>query len=157
MALYVREGSEKEQCCLLTLHWLSFISPATHKQIGPFWCWFPGGWACVHSGTLWVSPMTFPVRLGVFSAAATPTDFYSQRFLRLYFPALEHWIARSVSLLICSSQLICTQMWDCLVHQLLPCCTSSPPQLPVSAPPTSLDECFFFNFLVVGLYYSSIF
>ena len=30
-------------------------------------------------------------------------------------------------------------------------------QLPVSAPPTSLDECFFFNSLVVGLPYSSIF
>ena len=34
---------------------------------------------------------------------------------------------------------------------------SSPPQLPVFAPPTSLDECFFFNFLVVGLPYSFIF
>ena len=30
-------------------------------------------------------------------------------------------------------------------------------QLPVSTPPTSLDECFFFNSLVVGLPYSSIF
>ena len=30
-------------------------------------------------------------------------------------------------------------------------------QLPVSAPPTSLDECFFFNSLVVRLPYSSIF
>ena len=29
--------------------------------------------------------------------------------------------------------------------------------LPVSAPPASLDECFFFNSLVVGLPYSSIF
>ena len=29
--------------------------------------------------------------------------------------------------------------------------------LPISAPPTSLDECFFFNSLVVGLLYSSIF
>ena len=28
--------------------------------------------------------------------------------------------------------------------------------LPVSAPPTSLAECFFFNFLVVGLPYSLI-
>ena len=30
-------------------------------------------------------------------------------------------------------------------------------QLPISAPPTSLDECFFFNSLVVGLPYSLIF
>ena len=44
-----------------------------------------------------------------------------------------------------------------LVHQLLPCCKFSPPPLPISAPPTSLDECFFFNTLVVGLPYSMIF
>ena len=43
------------------------------------------------------------------------------------------------------------------VHQLPPCCESSPPQLPISAPPTGLDECFFFTSLVVGLPYSSIF
>ena len=34
---------------------------------------------------------------------------------------------------------------------------SPPPQLPVSTPPTSLEECFFFNSFVVGLPYSSIF
>ena len=44
-----------------------------------------------------------------------------------------------------------------LVPQLLPCCESSPLQLPISAPPTGLDECFFFNSLVVGLPYSLIF
>ena len=43
------------------------------------------------------------------------------------------------------------------VLQPLPCHESSPPQLPVSIPPTGLDECFFFNSLVVGLTYSSIF
>ena len=62
----------------------------------------------------------------------------------------------------------------CLVPQLFlpvylhanigpPClpATALPPvlsaQLPISAPPTGLDECFFFNLLVVGLPYSSIF
>ena len=44
--------------------------------------------------------------------------------------------------------------WFC---QLLPCCESSPPWLPVSAPPMGLDECFFLISLVVGLSYSSIF
>ena len=39
----------------------------------------------------------------------------------------------------------------------LPCCISYSPRLPISAPPTSLDECFFFKSLVVGLPYSSIF
>ena len=31
----------------------------------------PGGWACVHSRTLWVSPVNSPVRLGVSAAAAS--------------------------------------------------------------------------------------
>ena len=55
--------------------------------------------------------------------------------------------------------------WPALFHNLPPrwvrqprcCCESSPPRLPVSAPLTSLDECFFFISLVVGLPYSSIF
>ena len=41
------------------------------------------------------------------------------------------------------------------VLQLLPCCESSA-QLPISAPPTGLDECFLFNSLVIGLPYSSV-
>ena len=44
--------------------------------------------------------------------------------------------------------------WVC---QRPPCHEPSPPQLPVSTPPTGLDECFFFISLVVGLPYSSIF
>ena len=43
------------------------------------------------------------------------------------------------------------------VHQPPPCRESSLPRLPISAPPTGLDECFFFIFLVVRLPYSSIF
>ena len=54
-------------------------------------------------------------------------------------------------------QFICLQMWDRPLRQPLPCHESSLPQLPVSAPPTGLDECFFFNSLVVGLPYSLIF
>ena len=55
------------------------------------------------------------------------------------------------------SWFIHTQMWDCQVLQPPPSNTSSPPELCFSAPPTSLDECFFFNSLVVGLPYSLIF
>ena len=68
----------------------SFVtSSTTHKQIGPFWCWFPGGWACACSRTLWVSPTNSPVKLGVSPAAAsTPTGFYSQRFWGFIYP---HW------------------------------------------------------------------
>ena len=43
------------------------------------------------------------------------------------------------------------------VRQPPPCHESSLPLLPISAPPTGLDECFFFISLVVGLPYSSIF
>ena len=43
------------------------------------------------------------------------------------------------------------------VHQPPLCHVSSSPWLPVSTPPTRLDECFFFNFFVVGLPYSSTF
>ena len=74
------EGSEREQCCLFDSWWLSVTTPATHKQIGPWWCWFLGGWLCVCSRTLWVFPTNPLVRLGVYSAAATSTGFYSQRF-----------------------------------------------------------------------------
>ena len=48
-------------------------------------------------------------------------------------------------------------MWDCPVLKSTPCCMSSLPQLPVSAPPTSRDVCFFFNSCVVRLPYGSIF
>ena len=45
----------------------------------------------------------------------------------------------------------------CWVQQSSPCCDSSLPRLPVCAPSPGLDECFFFNSLVVRLPYSSIF
>ena len=121
--------------------------------------------------------------------------------MRLYFPKLESWVARSTSLpavppvylwanvvlqgathhSACptlhhseSGPLgLSARMWGhrvCRWSDHLPLlshtppvwvpprqCKSSPPWLPVSAPPTSLDECFFFISLVVGFLYSSIF
>ena len=51
--------------------------------------------------------------------------------------------------------------WSPGLHSWLcqppPCHESSLPWLPVSTPPTCLNECFFFISLVVGLPYSSIF
>ena len=102
-----------------TLCWISVISPATHKQIGPFSCWFPGGWVCVHSRPLWVSLTTSPGRLGVSPAAASaPTGIFSQWF-EASFP--------------CAGSLGCV-VW-CWVHQPPPCCESSPPSCP--SPPLS--------------------
>ena len=113
----------------------SVTSPSTHNQIGPFWCWFPSGWACAHSRPLWVSPRNSPVRLGVSPAAAsTPTGVFNQRFDAL-FP-----LARALGCVICHpvSQLL--PCWPAAalptllhnlpphwVHQLPPCHESSPP------------------------------
>ena len=62
--------------------------------------------------------------------------FIQSEVLRLYFPALELWVAKSVSLPSCSSQFICTRMWDCPGCKPLPRCESFPPGCP--APPLLL-------------------
>ena len=70
---------------------------------------------------------------GSFSRCLNPHRFFQSEVLRLYFPELEPWVAQSVSLPSCSSWFICTRMWDCPVHQLLPRHESSLPGCP-SAP-----------------------
>ena len=57
---------------------LSVTSPATHKQIGPFRCWLPGGWVCVRSRILWISSKDYPVRLGVL-LPLQPIQFFIAR------------------------------------------------------------------------------
>ena len=97
-----------------------------------------------------------------FFCRSNPSSFLTARGFEVLFPALELWVAWSVLLPSFSSWFISTQMWD---HQPLsnppgpqpPCCMSSPPWLPISAPPTGLDESFFFNSLVVRLPHSLIF
>ena len=138
---------------------------------------------CIYSRTLWVSPTTSAVRLGVSPAAAsTPMGVFNQRFESL-FPR-----AGALVCMVCFGPLLfllvylctnvgpkglpATTLWGLLaaawlapfhnppphwVCQLPPCRGSFPPQLPVSAPPTGLDECFFFISLFVGLPYSLIF
>ena len=111
------------------------------------------------------SPTSSPVRLGVSPAAtSTPTGVFDQWFEAL-FPhtgTLDCEVCQpgppaAVSLVSCS-----------FAHPTPQSATSLGPlaaalehflsaQLPVSDPPTSLDECFFFISLVVRLPYSSIF
>ena len=101
---------------------------------------------------------------GSFSCHCNPHMFLQSEVLRLYFSTLEPWVVRSDLLPSWSSWFFCMQMWDCWLHHLpphwvlqpLPCCESAPTQLPISAPPTSLDECVFFKSLVVWLPYSSV-
>ena len=60
-----------------------------------------------------------------FSCCCNPHRFLQPEVMRLSFPALEPWVAWSVSLPSCSSQLVCTKMWDIRVQQ-------PPPRLPQS-------------------------
>ena len=149
------------------LGWLSVTSPATHKQIGPFWCWFLGGWVCACSRTLWVSPINSPVRLGVSPVAtSTPTSVFSQRLWHCISPHWNPWLlGQSCSPVVPPglSAHKCETAQSTSHHLACP----SPPaaalprvlssRLPVSDPFTSLDECFLFESLVVGLPYGSIF
>ena len=114
-------GQRGNNAACSAFHCLSVTSPATQKQIGPFWCSFLGGWFCVCSRTLWVSPVNSPLRLGVSPAASTPTDIFHSKVLRLSFPALEPWVAWSVSFPSCSPLFIHMQIWDCPLHQPSPC------------------------------------
>ena len=116
------------------------------------------------------------------AAVSTPTGVFNQRFEALFFhagvlgcvvcltslPFLPVYLCANVG----PQGLPATTLWGLLpaawpapfhnppphwVRQPPPCCESSPPRLPISAPPTGLDECFFFISLVVGLPYSLIF
>ena len=104
--------------------------------------------------------------VGTFSCCCNPHRFFQSEVLRLYFTLVEPWVAQYVWLPSYSSWFICMQMWGgrSTSHHLT-CPSPSAADwlgvlsiwLPISAPPTGLDECFFFNSLVVGLQYSSIF
>ena len=105
--------------------------------------------------------MVSPERPADSCTATISTGFWSQRFWRFNFPVLEPWaVWPGLGLGSLAPDFIHYMwMWDCLFHQPPHCChtASSLPWLPISTPPTCLDEYGFFKFLVVGLPYSSIF
>ena len=165
VTLYVGEGLRGSNGACSTLCRMLVTPSTTHNQIGPLWCWFPSGWACAHSRPLWVSPTTSPVRLGVSPTAAfTPTGVFNQRFEAL-FPC-----AGAVGCAVCFAPPLFLPVYLCanVGPQGLSATTLwGPPAaaflwvlsapLPVSAPPTGLDECSLFISLVVGLPYILIF
>ena len=146
----------------------SVTSSATHKQIGTSGADSQGGGFVYILGPCG-SLNELSCGTGSFSHCLKPHKFFQSKVLRFYIPMLEPWVMWSVSLPICSSWFILTQMWDHQPPPHLPrssnhhlaACPLSPsfpslPQLHVPTPPTGVDECFF-NSLVVGLPYSLIF
>ena len=85
-----------------------------------------------------------------------PQEF-STSGLRLYFPSPEPHVAQSVTRSTsCRSACPASQSATLLGPPAPALLRVLSTQLPVSAPPPGLDECFFFISLVVGLPYSSI-
>ena len=78
--IVVLSGRDQRGNTCSALGWHSDTSPTAHKQIRPFWCWFPGEWVCVRSRTLRVFPVNFPVRLGVSPATTNCTGFIARGF-----------------------------------------------------------------------------
>ena len=117
---------------------------------------------CMFQGPVGLSS-ALSCEAGSFSCSRNPHRFSQPEVLRLSFPTPAPWAVQSVLLPSCSSWAICIRTWG---HQTLPHLFSpsaatltrvlSTP-LPVSALPTGLVECFFYNFLVVRLPYSSLF
>ena len=96
----------------------------------------------------------------------THSFFFQSEVLRLYFPTLEPWIARPACSTVVPPHLSsckygATQSANHSLAQPVlqppPCCMSSLPQMPVSAPPSSLNKYFFFNCFTVGFPHSLIF
>ena len=85
MSLVVGEGSEREQCCFLSLQPVFSHSLHYPQSNWALLVLIPGWVGCVCSRPLWVSPTNSPVRLEVSpTAAPTPTGVFSQRFEALF-------------------------------------------------------------------------
>ena len=138
---------------LLFSGWLSVTSSATHKQIGPFWCWLPLGWVCVCSRTPWVSPTNTPFKLGVLFQLQLPQDF-SVRGFEACFPHTG-----TLGCVVClASQLFLlvflhANVGLCLPASTLPCILSTPAACLCPSSGSGL----MFNCLVFGLPYNLIF
>ena len=132
-----------------------------------FWCSFPSGGFVYVLGPCGSLQWTLLSGWEFLLLQPQPPQVFSISGLRLYFPTLGPWVAPSVSIPSCSSRFICMWMLDHLVWNPKSTTLPGPPatallwvlstQLPVSTPPTGLNECFFFTSLVVGCPYSSIF
>ena len=158
-------GPRGNNAACSTLCWFSVTSPTTHNQIRPFWCWFlVGGFAYI-LGPCGSLLLTLLWGWEFFELTPQPLQVFSVRDFEALFP--------NTGILGCTVCLTPQLFLPVYLHAYvgwpspqatalpgppataLPCVLSA--RLTVSTPPTSLDECFFFNSLVVGLPYSLIF
>ena len=145
------------------------LPPLPTIKLGPSGAASPVGGLVYTLGPLWVSLTNCPVRLGVSPAAApAPTGVFNQRFEALFSlrwsPVLRGLSPGSPAAALPASCCLASQLQPCPPHStichplgLATLLQVLSAQLPISAPPTGLGECFFFISLVVGLSYSSIF
>ena len=161
--LYVEKGSEREQCRLLCSLLVFSHFPRYPQSNWALLVLIPRWVGFVCSKTLWVSPWTLLWGWEFLPLSPQPPQVFSVRGFEALFP--------------CSGTLGCVV---CLAPQLflpaypqvnvgLPSPQDGSPSplaaalpwvlstgLPISAPPTGLDQCFFFNSLVVRLPYSLV-
>ena len=151
-----RRGLRGNNATCSALSWLSVTFPTTHKQIGSFWCWFLEGSFVYILGLC--GSLQWTLLWGwEFVLLMQPPQVFTVRGFETLFPCIG-----ITGCVICLNPMVFLPVYPhanigpCgLPPTALPCVLS--PQPPVSVPPTSLNECFFFNFLVVGLPYSLIF
>ena len=89
--MWVR-GSRGNSGIYCALCQFSVTSPATHNQIGPFWCWFPGGWVCVCSRTLWGLSSELSCEAGSFSCCLLNPHRCFQSEVWAFISLLELWV-----------------------------------------------------------------
>ena len=100
---------------------------------------------------LWDSPVNSAVWLGVSPTATTPTYFFTARRFDSLVSCTE---TLGFTACLSRSPIALPGLYACKCglptwSATLPCYVSSPPWLPLSAPPPTRDECVF-NSLVVG-------
>ena len=139
-------------CSALPL--LSITCPTSHSELCPFRCW-PGTDSYVGRLGYFLGPHGPLQQTLLWDWEFLPPPQPPQIFTAKGFEALvSHTGALGCTVCVASqlSLLVYPHMKvDHLVCQLPPCRTSSPPQLPVSTPPSGLDECCCFNSLVVRI------
>ena len=129
-------GVKKEQCRLLS--GLSFTSPVTHKQIGPFWCWFQVGGFLYVLGPCGSLQQTLLWGWEFFPLPQSPQVFSVRGFEALFpYPGTPRFV-------VCLAPQLFLPVYP-HTNVGLPSLTATAFRHILSTPPTGLDECFFFN------------